>query len=74
MERYDPSQSPDPEEWLELDESVRIELVREFHTEVGEESGSVSACQISHADAGLYRVLRGYTVRLSQDVRKHWDA
>jgi hypothetical protein len=37
MERYEPSQTPDPEEWLTLDESVRIELVREFHLEAGEE-------------------------------------
>ncbi|MEN8108777.1 MAG: hypothetical protein ABFS22_12330 [Pseudomonadota bacterium] len=37
MERYEASQSPDPEEWLALDETVRIELVREFHIEAGEE-------------------------------------
>ena len=31
MEKYDPFKSIDPEEWLELDEAERIELVREFH-------------------------------------------
>ena len=31
MEKYDPFKSIDPEEWLELDEAERIELVRGFH-------------------------------------------
>lgn len=31
MRRYDPEQTPDPEEWLSLDEQERIELVEAFH-------------------------------------------
>lgn len=37
MKRYNPSQAPDPEEWLELDESERIDLVENFHKESGED-------------------------------------
>lgn len=37
MERYEPSQAPDPEEWQALDESERIELVQNYHREAGEE-------------------------------------
>ena len=31
MQHYDPLEAPDPEEWLELDEHERIELVRDYH-------------------------------------------
>lgn len=31
MQHYDPLEGPDPEEWLELDEHERIELVRDYH-------------------------------------------
>ena len=31
MRRYDPGVSPNPEQWLGLDEHQRIELVRDFH-------------------------------------------
>ena len=31
MENYHPSQTPSPEEWLELDESIRNDLVRKAH-------------------------------------------
>ena len=37
MKRYDPSQAPNSEEWLSLDESVRINLVETFHKDAGEE-------------------------------------
>jgi len=30
MLRYDPLEAPDPEEWLELDEQERIDLVLEY--------------------------------------------
>jgi len=33
MEQYDPNHAPDPTVWLELDEGVRIDLVRTFHTD-----------------------------------------
>jgi hypothetical protein len=35
VHRYDPLEAPDPEEWLELDEQERIDLVREYHRRVG---------------------------------------
>jgi Domain of unknown function (DUF1841) len=31
MKRYDPLKSPDPEEWLALDEQERIDLVEDYH-------------------------------------------
>ena len=31
MKRYDPSRSPDPEEWLALDEGERQMLVEAYH-------------------------------------------
>jgi hypothetical protein len=31
MQRYDPLEAPDPEEWLALDEQERIDLVRDYH-------------------------------------------
>jgi hypothetical protein len=31
MERYDPLEAPDPEEWLALDEGERLELVKDYH-------------------------------------------
>ncbi len=34
---YDPMQSPDPGEWLELDEQERIDFVTEYHERAGEE-------------------------------------
>ena len=35
MQRYDPLEAPDPEEWLELDEQERIDLVQEYHRRAG---------------------------------------
>ena len=29
--RYDASEAPDPEQWLELDESDRLDLVKRYH-------------------------------------------
>ena len=31
MKSYDPNQAPDPQQWLALSETKRIELVRRFH-------------------------------------------
>ena len=31
MEKYDPHQAPDPDEWNEVDESERILLVQRYH-------------------------------------------
>jgi hypothetical protein len=32
MDKYDPMAAPDPDAWLALDESERIDLVEDFHT------------------------------------------
>jgi hypothetical protein len=34
---YKPSQTPDTDEWLELDEDERIQLISEFHDEQGDD-------------------------------------
>ena len=31
MRNYDPHQTPDPEQWLKLNESLRLELVAAYH-------------------------------------------
>ena len=31
MQRYDPLEAPDPDEWLALDEQERLDLVQEYH-------------------------------------------
>ena len=31
MNRYDPDRAPNPEQWLALDEQVRIQLAEEYH-------------------------------------------
>jgi hypothetical protein len=31
MERYDPLESPPPEEWLDMDEAERLGLVEDYH-------------------------------------------
>ena len=35
MQRYDPLEAPNPEEWLKLDEQERIDLVRDYHRRAG---------------------------------------
>lgn len=37
MKKYNPSQAPNSEEWLSLDEAERINLVENFHEESGED-------------------------------------
>jgi hypothetical protein len=37
MEKYDPSHTPDPNEWLELEEIDRIFLVQQYHQDSMEE-------------------------------------
>jgi hypothetical protein len=31
MDRYDPNQAPDPDEWNALDESEQLQLVKQYH-------------------------------------------
>jgi len=40
MDNYNPNKSVDPEDWLALDESTRIELVEIFHEEFDHEMPS----------------------------------
>ena len=35
MQRYDPLEAPNPEEWLGLDEQERVDLVRDCHRRAG---------------------------------------
>ena len=35
MQHYDPLEAPEPDEWLELDEQERIDLVRDYHRRAG---------------------------------------
>jgi hypothetical protein len=37
MSSYDAAISPHPDAWLALDEQQRLELVREYHRDIGEE-------------------------------------
>lgn len=37
MEVYDPSRPPDPQQWLALTESERLELVQDFHADASQE-------------------------------------
>ena len=39
--KYDPLHAPDPDEWLALDESERIGLVLEYHSQAEEEMPNV---------------------------------
>jgi hypothetical protein len=35
IDRYDPLEAPDPQQWLALDESERIDLVEDYHRDAG---------------------------------------
>ena len=35
MKRYDPNNAPDPDEWLAIDEALRIDMVSSFHRRAG---------------------------------------
>jgi len=37
MEEYDPLYAPDPDQWQNIDENARIDLVREFHKDAEQE-------------------------------------
>lgn len=43
MEKYNPHQAPDPEEWLAMDETERLDLVVAFHRNTGFEMESLTA-------------------------------
>lgn len=35
MQKYDPMRVPDPEEWVALDDDERVDMVMEYHQEMG---------------------------------------
>jgi hypothetical protein len=49
MDEYDPENAPDPETWLELDDSERIQLVVEQHVEADDECPNLEVHAIIHA-------------------------
>jgi hypothetical protein len=34
MDKYNPNEAVDSEDWLALDEAIRIDLVHDFHSEL----------------------------------------
>ncbi|HYC47399.1 MAG TPA: hypothetical protein VED01_18140 [Burkholderiales bacterium] len=49
MRRYDPSQAPDPREWLALDEQERMLLVEQHHQRARIKVPDLTAHSIIHA-------------------------
>jgi hypothetical protein len=49
MTEYNPLQAPDPDEWLALDESERIQLVLKYHTQTQEEMPNITIHSTIHA-------------------------
>jgi len=48
MDTYDPLYPPDPQAWLDLDESERLVLVNEYHESTEDEAMSFSAHAAMH--------------------------
>jgi Domain of unknown function (DUF1841) len=49
MDRYDPYQAPDPEEWNAMDEQERIRLVEQYHRRAGIRLPNVTVHAVIHA-------------------------
>jgi hypothetical protein len=49
MLAYDPDQAPDPQQWLELDEQLRIDLAESFHRPTQVELPNIKAHAAFHA-------------------------
>jgi hypothetical protein len=49
MNRYDPDQAPQAEQWLALDEATRILLIEDYHRTLSEELPSLQAHAVWHA-------------------------
>ena len=45
---YDPNETPDPEEWLNLDEAIRLQIILDWHTEAGIEIPNARAHAALH--------------------------
>lgn len=48
MKRYNPLKAPNPQDWLALDEGVRIILVMEYHSKIEEDHPGSHAHAIIH--------------------------
>jgi len=57
VQHYDPLEAPDPEEWLELDEHERIELVRDYHGRA-RKVGHAKATASHHPGLPIYDAVR----------------
>jgi hypothetical protein len=49
LNRYDPDHAPNPEEWLALDEQVRIRFAEEYHRAKRIKLPNVKAHAVFHA-------------------------
>jgi hypothetical protein len=49
MERYNPLEPPDPEEWISMDEMERIQLVEEYHRRARIRLPNAAAHALFHA-------------------------
>ena len=79
LNQYDPEHTPDPEEWLELDEQERIFFVEEHHSRARIKLHNLTAHAIFHVIVenqiaeGLDPVLRAMA-RLTQEGLTRHDA
>lgn len=48
MNKYDPFNAPDPDEWLELDEQERIDLVVQYHNDQDIELPNINLHSMFH--------------------------
>jgi hypothetical protein len=79
MSRYDPKESPNPAEWLALDEGHRILMIESFHKEYGEYGESLKMHSIMHAviEAQLAQeieAVKDAVLRLRKDGLSRHDA
>ena len=48
MQSYNPSMTPNPRDWLSMDEAERVELISQYHEEKGEYGESLAAHAAIH--------------------------
>ncbi|MBL4773704.1 MAG: hypothetical protein JKX98_08940 [Alcanivoracaceae bacterium] len=68
MKNYHPSHAPSSEEWLKLDESLRIDLVKKFDNAAGIEfeKGAENIHSVIHVvteDTSFYHVMKRFVRR-----------
>jgi hypothetical protein len=56
--KYNPKHAPDPEDWIALDESERIELVLEYHTRAEIDMPNINVHSTIHAVVE-YQIAKG---------------